>query len=590
MAQESEEFITSLDDLIEEIEGGPLKSCYPCTLRLHALCDEVTPPIPEIAREMLRRSEDHLRLLMEDFAQNLQCEFHEQQIKFDASVSLMYKQFAGCLADPVQPRAVSTVRHHSVFAKEVRKESSTISHTAAFDEMTQRKQMMVNQFNYLEKINKSQSYIRTTNKKIFSSYSQSMGSFASLQQRFKRCTDSAPFSVLVTLVICANTILVGLQSDYDVRLALSKHSVGPSTTSARDFVHTQILWYCEVFLTVTFCVELVLRIVACGCDFWIGVHWKGNLFDAAITLGAIADLAVIGFNVSFGRLLRLLRLFSSMHTFRNATIAIKLRTMIVAITSSLPSLVFASFLLCLTSFVFACVIVQGAAVSLETSVVEEDVVQFVDQHLNSVPRAVLVLWASVTGGLSWLELENVLLRMHWVLGLVFVVYVCVMLLALLNIVTGIFVNESIETARTDRDIQKQRRDMEDAKKLETLKHIFFELDTDGSETLDLQEFREYLHNENVRSLFWALGVEPRDAIGCFETLDLDDSRKLDIHEFVMGCMSLLGAAKTIDLATVMKENKRMLRRIRAVDGKLVEQLQNVERAIHQLQSQRLREK
>ena len=52
-----------------------------------------------------------------------------------------------------------------------------------------------------------------------------------------------------------------------------------------------------------------------------------------------------------------------------------------------------------------------------------------------------------------------------------------------------------------------------------------------------------------------------DPVSLCHALGLHDTKELDIHEFVMGCLSLRGGAKSVDMAALMKENKRVLKRI-----------------------------
>merc|ERR1712136_381023 len=47
----------------------------------------------------------------------------------------------------------------------------------------------------------------------------------------------------------------------------------------------------------------------------------------------------------------------------------------------------------------------------------------------------------------------------------------------------------------------------------------------------------------------------------FSSLDSDDSGKVSFEEFVMGCLQLRGQAKTVDLVTHMRENKKIMQRI-----------------------------
>jgi len=50
-----------------------------------------------------------------------------------------------------------------------------------------------------------------------------------------------------------------------------------------------------------------------------------------------------------------------------------------------------------------------------------------------------------------------------------------------------------------------------------------------------------------------------DAISFFRILDVDESARLEIDEFVMGCMRFMGKAKTVDIETLTHENRRLMR-------------------------------
>jgi hypothetical protein len=44
----------------------------------------------------------------------------------------------------------------------------------------------------------------------------------------------------------------------------------------------------------------------------------------------------------------------------------------------------------------------------------------------------------------------------------------------------------------------------------------------------------------------------------FDLLDIDCSGSLSVDEFLLGCMRLKGHAKSVDIASIMVENKRMM--------------------------------
>merc|ERR1711908_73891 len=56
----------------------------------------------------------------------------------------------------------------------------------------------------------------------------------------------------------------------------------------------------------------------------------------------------------------------------------------------------------------------------------------------------------------------------------------------------------------------------------------------------------------------SLDLDVEEARGLFKLIDIDDTNEVGIEEFVTGCVRLKGNAKSIDLATLMYENKRMV--------------------------------
>merc|ERR1711937_184734 len=63
----------------------------------------------------------------------------------------------------------------------------------------------------------------------------------------------------------------------------------------------------------------------------------------------------------------------------------------------------------------------------------------------------------------------------------------------------------------------------------------------------------------------AIGLEVNEALGLFKLLDVDETNEVSIQEFVVGCMRLKGGAKSIDLATLMYENKRTMERFKTFE-------------------------
>ena len=131
-------------------------------------------------------------------------------------------------------------------------------------------------------------------------------------------------------------------------------------------------------------------------------------------------------------------------------------------------------------------------------------------------------------------------------------------IALLNIVTGIFVHDAIETARIDHEFSAQVEFVKVLDAAAKLTEAFAPLDADGFGHLTIEPFQNFHQHPDLCHLFGTLHLEG-DPVSLFHALDLDEG--LDIHDFVMGCLSLRSGAKAVDMAAHMKENRRVTKRI-----------------------------
>uniref|UniRef100_A0A7S1AM76 EF-hand domain-containing protein n=1 Tax=Noctiluca scintillans TaxID=2966 RepID=A0A7S1AM76_NOCSC len=167
--------------------------------------------------------------------------------------------------------------------------------------------------------------------------------------------------------------------------------------------------------------------------------------------------------------------------------------------------------------------------------------------------------------MSWWEVEMVLLEVHPVYGLLFVVYIATMVLSLLNIVTGICVNNALEMAQLDHDLMLKFELDRKAAYIESLEGLFSDLDASDSGTISFEDFTKHLERHEVSALFSVLGIEVSDAISFFEVLDVDGSHELEIDEFVMGCMRFRGNANLecsmLEAKQLMVKSMRRLKRI-----------------------------
>lgn len=89
-----------------------------------------------------------------------------------------------------------------------------------------------------------------------------------------------------------------------------------------------------------------------------------------------------------------------------------------------------------------------------------------------------------------------------------------------------------------------------AKKMQAL---FDHLDDDVNGCLSLEEFKGVVNDPAVRNWLIAMELDVRDVDNVFQLLDTDEDGCLSLHELVSGVAHLKGAARSIDLCTLLKE-------------------------------------
>jgi len=209
---------------------------------------------------------------------------------------------------------------------------------------------------------------------------------------------------------------------------------------------------------------------------------------------------------------------------------------------------------------FAVVFLEAVALHLESAPADDPNYEGMTTYFSSLPMAVLTLFMTITGGVSWWDVAKLFLDVSSFFVVVFALFVVIMLLAVLNIITGIFVSDAVDRASRDRDIMTDMKKERAAANMRVLRSLFHEMDKDRSGCLNLDELANMLQSDEIHSVMTMLDLEVSDAVSFFKLLDVDDSGRVEIDEFVMGCLRYMGKAKPVDIETLTQENRRMMDR------------------------------
>uniref|UniRef100_A0A7S2I971 Calmodulin n=1 Tax=Alexandrium andersonii TaxID=327968 RepID=A0A7S2I971_9DINO len=73
------------------------------------------------------------------------------------------------------------------------------------------------------------------------------------------------------------------------------------------------------------------------------------------------------------------------------------------------------------------------------------------------------------------------------------------------------------------------------------------MDEDATGTVSLQDFEAKLADERVIAYFNAMKLDVSDARKLFWLIDCDQSEAIEIDEFVVGCYTLQGESRQLDM-------------------------------------------
>merc|ERR1712196_388991 len=156
----------------------------------------------------------------------------------------------------------------------------------------------------------------------------------------------------------------------------------------------------------------------------------------------------------------------------------------------------------------------------------------------------LSLYQAVTGGVDWGDLCHLLMgtaEEPIFFGIFFSAFMAFTGIALLNIGTGIFVDNAMKATLLDKDMVIHDELEREGSYINDVKRLFHEADLDNSGQLSWAEFETYLQDPRVQAYFHSLEIHPSVAKGLFKLLDTTGSGRVNCEDFVMGCVRLKGS-------------------------------------------------
>jgi len=317
-------------------------------------------------------------------------------------------------------------------------------------------------------------------------------------------------------------------------------------------------FFSDICFLVLFLVESSLRLGVYGQQFFRMSGWGWNLFDLILVTLQFINVVIVRQLMDGPQSLNSTyypRMVSLLRTLKVGRIMEKVdhfRLLWSCVVHSFPSFLFAFMLVALMKYMMANYIVQAITALRYSDSINAEQWSEISKFYSTVPEAWFSLLLGLTGGVDWNDIVSPLWEGvdPWVAFAVTCLMVF-MILSLMNVVTGTFVQNAMEQA----DEQKQ------VNKVQRAKRLFDSMDVDSSGTIAFKELSEHLGKKEVQTYFETLDVDPHEAKALFQMLDMNDSGSIDFEEFLSGCIRLQGPAKSMDLLLVARDMRHELKRL-----------------------------
>jgi len=138
-------------------------------------------------------------------------------------------------------------------------------------------------------------------------------------------------------------------------------------------------------------------------------------------------------------------------------------------------------------------------------------------------------------------------------------------IAVIGVLNGIFMQETLRAAASDDDIMVRTKERHRKMQRKKLADLFDILDHEADGKITIDEFNSIATSHTVRTWLAAMELSTDDLDNLFWLIDVDNSGGVTLDELMAGVDRLRGTARSLDLVTVMKHlhlNTSMPERLR----------------------------
>jgi len=402
-------------------------------------------------------------------------------------------------------------------------------------------------------------------KQLFTSKSTQQKSAAPRQNcrwRLSHMVSSQWFESACGAAIFGNSVLIAYEADY------AALHIGNSAE------RLPIMDCLEAAFTIFYTVELILRWMAHGCALLNQNERLWTMFDTSLVLGAIYHQAAYftsqnsSSNHIFLRMLRVVKMLKVLRMVRIMRMFKELRLIVASIKGSMKSMLWAIILISIITFIAGVAFLQAATEYLQDHLgnIPEEQAITIQSNWGRLSTAMLTLYMASTGGDSWKGMANSLIPVGYSYYTLFLFYISFFLLVVMNTLTSLFLEATIQNADKDKDTVVRETIRKKKEYMKRAAELFEILDADGSGEITEEEFEMHAKDPEMVAFASSLDVDVTDIAQFYDVLSCQGKFKVDCETFVVGCMASKGSARSLDMQGVIAVQKRTEHNLAEIAG------------------------
>lgn len=355
--------------------------------------------------------------------------------------------------------------------------------------------------------------------------------------------------ILISVAVLALEMqLMGLQIGHDMGY--------PNITRPPNSWNTalEVLRWTDRTFTGIFVLDILLRLAFLRLRFFCQ---RLNLLDFVVVFSSLLEeLFDDSFPVDapFLRLLRFAKVARSLRILQRAHILGSLHLLLKSVHASLEVLFWSLCLLAVIQCIAGMLLAQSVQSFLLDESNDAEARQAVFRYFGTFTATLLTMFEVLMA--NWAPPCRVLVDCvsEWY-SFGFIVYRCLVGFAVLNVVSAVFLQQTMKVAAADQEVALHQREMAAEAYTKKLEAFFKKLDKSGDGVLTWKEFGAVLNSPRLQNWLATLELESKDLVNLFNMID-DGDGEISLEDFLHGARHLRGPASSIALAEVMATARR----------------------------------